>query len=130
MRLVKFVAYLFYRYYGGVRRPNDVPYFRAMCTMTFLVFLHVLQLLILFNKVNLIPGISSDDKLTRKAFLFLMLLPIYLIMTLLIKEKELEKIKEEYDYKWDQVFTANVWLFVYVVLSLCLTGFLAYVQKK
>ena len=48
------------------------------------------------------------------------MIPIYLLLTLLIRKNELERMKEEYSYSWDRVFNWNVWLVVYIVLSFSL----------
>ena len=129
MKPIKFVAFLFYRYYSGGRRPDSVPYFRTICSMSLLAFIHVLQILIILDKVNFIPLYSTDGKGTKTSFIILVMLPIYFTMTQLIKKKELEKMKDQYSYNWDKVFNWNVWLIVYMILSFSLIFILAFWSK-
>jgi hypothetical protein len=126
MKPIRFAAFLFYRYYSGGRRPDSTPYFSTMCAMTFLVFLHLLQILILFGKLSLIPLNASDGKGIKRVVILFIMLPIYLLMTQLVKKKRLDKMKEEYSYSWDKIFNWNVWLIVYIILSFSLIFILAF----
>ncbi len=103
MKTIKFVGYLFYRYYSKGPRAN-IPYFSTLCAMTMLGFMHLMQLLILFDGVDLIPIKSNDDKLTKKLIIFGSMIPLYLLMTQLFKKKDIEMLKEKYNYNWDKVF--------------------------
>src|SRR5689334_8862727 len=114
---IKFAAFLLYRYYSGGRRPDSSPYFRTMCSMTLLAFFHLMQILILLKKVDLIPIKSSDSKDTKFGIMLLVMIPLYLLMTLLVKKKELDQMKEQYSIGWDKIFYWNVWLVIYMVLS-------------
>ncbi len=126
MKLIKFAAFLFYRYYSGGRRPDSSPYFRTICTMTLLAFIHLMQVLIAIDKVGLIPIASADGKTAKQFILFLIMLPIYLLLSQLVRKKELEEMKEVYFYNWDGVFNGYVWLFVYMIFSFLLFMGLAY----
>jgi hypothetical protein len=117
MKLIKFVAFLFYRYYSEGKRPDTIPYFRTMCSMTLLGFMHLFQILIIFHKVDFMGISPSDSKGIKKIIIFFLTLPIYFLFTALIKKKELEKMREEYAYSWNKVFNWNVWLIVYIILS-------------
>ena len=124
MKTIKFVGYLFYRYYSKGSRDN-IPYFSTICSMTLIGFMHFMQVLILLDKVELIPIKSSDHNLVKRIIIFFVMLPIYLLMTQLFRKKDIEPLKENYDYNWDKVFKGNVWLVRYIILSFALIFVLA-----
>lgn len=126
MKPIRFAAFLFYRYYSGGRRPDSSPYFRTMCSMTVLAFMHLMQILIVFDKMSLIPINASDGKATKRIIFFMIMLPIYLLMTQLVKKKQLDQMKEEYSYSWDKIFNWNVWLIVYMISSFSLIFILSF----
>ncbi len=129
MKLIKFAAFLFYRYYSE-GRWNGVPYFRTIIALGFLGYIHLLQILFILDRVDLLPIKSSQSHDTKRLMMFLILLPICLMMRLLIKESELKDIKEQYAYSWDKIFNANVWLIVYIVLSFSSLIILMIVKTK
>jgi len=114
---IKFIGYLFYRYYAKPPQRGN-PYFRTIVLMTLLVYIHLMQLLILFNKADLIPIKTSDNKLTKSIIMLIVLIPIYLFVTKLFKKSDIERLKEKYDYNWDKVHSGNIWLIIYIILSM------------
>jgi hypothetical protein len=88
-----------------------------------------MQLLIAIDKVNIIPIDSNDGKGTKKIIMFFVMIPIYFLISVVIKKKDLEDLGERYRYKWDRVFDSNVWLIVYIILSVALTFILAFLKK-
>jgi hypothetical protein len=128
MKTIKFVGYLFYRYYSKGPRAG-IPYFSTMGSMTLLGFMHLMQILILLNKVDLIQRNSTDDGLTKRIIIFFVMLPIYFLMTRLFKKSDIEPLKEKYDKHWDKVFSGNVWLIIYCILSFTLIIVLALWKK-
>ena len=129
MKTIKFVGFLFYRYYSKGPRAS-IPYFATLCSMTLLGFFHLMQILILFDKMNLLPLNSSQDKSTKRLLMFIIMLPIYLLMTRLFKKSDIEPLKEKYAYNWDKVFNGSVWLVVYIVVSFSLIFMLAVWKKN
>ena len=127
MKTIKFTGYLFYRYYLKGPRAS-IPYFSTLCSMTLLGFMNLLLILILLDKVDLIPINLSDGKGTKQIVIFWVMLPIYLAMTFLIRKKDLVAVKEEYDNNWDKVFKGNVWLVLYIIASFA-SVFIAAVLK-
>ncbi len=69
MKNEKFTAFLFYRYYSEGKWRDSTPYFRTILSMTLLAFLRLFQILILLNKVDIIP-ITESDKLTKRIVMF------------------------------------------------------------
>jgi len=93
-------------------------------------FLHLFQLLLIFDSVSIIPVSASDNKLTKRfVMLFLFFIPLYFIMTRVFKKADIEPLKEKYDKDWDKVFKGNVWLVVYIILSMGLIGLIAFLKK-
>ncbi len=128
MNTIKFIGYLFYRYYEKPSQRGN-PYFRTMCSMTLLVYMHLMQLLILFNKTDLIPIKASDDKLTKRIIMLFVLVPIYFLATKLFKKSDIEPLKEKYGYNWDKVHAGNILLILHIILSFALIFVLAIWKK-
>ena len=128
MKTIKFIGYLFYRYYSKGPRAN-IPYFSALCSMTLLGFFHLMQLLIVLDKVDLIPTEKTNNIWTKRLIMFLAMLPIYLIMTRLFRKEDIAPLKEKYDYNWDKVFSGNIWLIVYGITSFALIFVLTFLKK-
>jgi hypothetical protein len=128
MKTIKFVGYLFYRYYSKGSRAS-IPYFSTMGSMTLLGFMHLMQILILLNKGGFIPINNTDDKLTKRIIIFFVMLPIYFLMTRAFKKSDIELLKKKYDNNWDKVFSGNVWLIIYCILSFSLIFVLAFWKK-
>ena len=88
-----------------------------------------MQLLAVFNKIDLIPIKSSDDKLTKWIIMLLILIPIYLFVTKLFKKSDIEPLKEKHDYNWNKVHSGKLWLIIYIILSMALMFILAIWRK-
>lgn len=93
MKTTKFSGYLFYRYYAKGSRAS-IPYFSTICSMALLGYLHLLQILILIDKTNLIPINASDINLTKRLIIFFIMCPIYFLMTRLFKKSDIEPLKK------------------------------------
>lgn len=123
MKTIKFVAYLFYRYYSTGPR-SDIRYFSTIGVLTFLFFIHLAQVLLLFDSTNIIPqGHKSQISSWIKMALFL--LPIFLVFRGLIKESELK----EMNYDTYIIKKEYVWLIVYIILSVALFILLAWTKQ-
>ena len=129
MRTIKFPAFLLYRYYSTGRWADSMPLFRTKLTMTLLGFIHFMQILIVFHKTDFIPFKSSDNIWWKRFVIFLIMLPIYLLLTAIIRKYDIDKLNEEYKYNWDKIFSGNVWLIAYITLSFSLRIILAIVMK-
>jgi hypothetical protein len=112
MRLVRFIAYLFYDYYSEGPRQS-IRYVATLGAMTLLFYLNLLTLLILFRLDHLVPSRSGNrffDYLNMSLFL----LPIFLMFRFLIRERQLENA----DYDGDKVATGRFWLVFYIIVSI------------
>jgi len=126
MRFIKFVAFLFYRYYstGGTQR---VPYFSTLCAMSMMIYIHLFQFLILINCVDaFIPGGDSEARPIKYLKLGLFFIPVFLILAILIKKKELEQMS----YAKQVLKKGYVFLISYLIISFVVLIMLIIIFKK
>lgn len=113
MKVIKFVAFLFYRYYstGGTRR---VPYFSTLCALAMIAYIHLFQLLILINRVDdIIPGGGDENRGIKYLKMALFFLPIFIILSFFIKKKELQQMQ----YEKPLIKKGYLFLILYVIVS-------------
>jgi hypothetical protein len=117
--------FLFYRYYsnGGTYR---IPYFSALCATVFLIYIHIFQVLIIFDTVELLPMHQGDSKILKYGKLALFLLPIFIIVWLLVPERDLRNA----GYSDEKVRNGGRNLVIYIVLSIALLFSLALLLPK
>lgn len=125
MKTLKFAAYLFYRYYSGGKRPDSTPHFRTVLSLTLIGFIHLFQLLIIVNKVNLIPISQGDAKIYKRWVMFCIMLPIAILVALLVPKKELVGLQNVYQDKPEVVRKGNRNLILYIVVNFFLIFILA-----
>jgi hypothetical protein len=125
MKFLRFVMFLFYRYYstGGTYR---IPYFSALCATVFLIYIHIFQLLIILDKVNFLPMNANYSKLLNYGMFALFLLPIFLIVAIVAKEKDLEDV----NYDEEKIKKGGVNLIIYIVSSVVLLFVLMFAFAK
>lgn len=112
MKTLKFVMYLFYRYYskGGTKR---IPYFSALCAVVFLIYILLFQILIIINKVDLLQIEKEDLRIEKYGKLALLFLPVFLIVAYLVKPNDLRNAV----YSEDKIRRGGIFLTVYVISS-------------
>lgn len=118
--------YLFNRYYskGGTK---NIPYFSALCAVVFLIYVHIFQILILLNKVNVLElNKEGDIRIEKYGRLALFLLPIFLIVAFLIKPSDLKKLS----YEEDKIRKGNTYLIAYVIGNFILLFLLMFAIPK
>ena len=129
MKTLKFAAYLFYRYYSGGKRPDSTPHFRTVLSLTLIGFIHLFQLLIIVDKVNLIPISQGDTKMYKRWVIFCIMLPIAVVVALLVPKNELLALQSVYRDKPELVRKGNRNLIIYIVVNFCLIFILAVLLK-
>src|SRR5688500_18447309 len=95
MKLLKRVMYVFYRYYskGGTR---TIPYASALFATVLLIFIHIFQILIIFDKVDtVLPGNQNEFKIIRYLKMAIFLLPIGLFVGFAAKKRDIENMEYE-----------------------------------
>lgn len=123
MNTLRFVMYILYRYYskGGTR---DVPYFSALCAVVLLIYIHIFQILIILNKVDaVLPIREGDDRVLKYFKLGLFLLPVFLIVYLLVRPRDLENVS----FDEAKVKRGGIYLIIYSIISFILLLVLAFI---
>jgi len=80
--------------------------------------------------MHLVPIASSHGKGTREFILFFVMVPIYFLVTAIFRKRDMEDLREKYDYNWDKVFSGRVWLVIYIIFSFILSVVIAYWSRK
>jgi len=124
MKTIKFIAYLFYRYYS-TGPLSDIPYFSTLCALAMLFVLHLFQVLIVFDAMNFIPTDGSQAKVGNFLKMALFLAPIFLFLVFIVKKSELQKMH----YDDSQIKRGNIYLIIYIVLSFALVILLTLFKK-
>jgi hypothetical protein len=127
MKTIKFVAYLFYRYYSTTKGfAKDIPYAATLGVLVLLSYLHIFQILALLNKTNLIPTNGSQLKAANYLIMGLFMLPILIFFLIVIKKKELQNLR--YDSK--KIKRGYIYLIVYIILSFSFLMTLALIRRS
>ncbi len=113
MQNIKFILYLFYKYYSK-GSTKSIAYFSALCAMVLLIYINVFEILILLNKVNILPFARSDSRIEKYAKMALLSLPVFLIIAFFIRPDELQK---SY-YQVEKVKKGGVYLICYILISM------------
>ena len=125
MKTLRFVMYLFYRYYSkaGTRR---IPYFSALGAVVFLIYIHIFQVLIIFDQVSLLPLDGNDAPIMRYGKLALVFLPIFVLIALLVKPSDLKSL----NYDKNKVRLGGIRLIVYIAVNVVLLFVLMGIFRK
>jgi hypothetical protein len=117
MSFIRYITYLLYSYYSKGARRN-VAYVSAILGITFLIYIQLFIVALLFHVDTYIPMSLSDSKGSRYIKLMLILSPVFFLLYFGIKERSLEKLKEDlgYEYYDKEVGHRNL-LFLYLVAS-------------
>lgn len=112
MKLLKFVTYLFYKYYS-TGPTKQIPYLSSILAVGMLCFIHVAQIFILFNWIKILPqGYKSELSTWLKMALFIA--PIFLLLALLIKKPNVDS----QVYSENKIKKGYLWLIVYIIVSI------------
>jgi hypothetical protein len=112
MKTVRFIAYLFYRYYS-TGPTKDIPYFSTLCALAMLFGLHLFQFIILFNLTVLLPY-SENNRIQNYLVVALYLVPIFSLIYLFVKKSDLEKAH----YDENKIRKGNIYLICYIIISI------------
>lgn len=127
MKTLKFISYLFYRYYS-TGPTKSIPYFSTLCALVMLIGLHIFQLIVLFNATSILPSSGAAPGVPRLINYFrwaLMIAPLFVIMTLLVKRSELQSMH----YDETKVKRGYFYLIAYIVLSVAFLILLSLYKK-
>ena len=107
--------YILYRYYsrGG---KEQTPYFSVLCAVVFLIYIHLFQLLIVFDIMDWLPFAKTDTKDEKFLKMALVMLPIFLMVFLLVRPSELRALR----YDPETTRKGGVRLVIYGILNIIL----------
>lgn len=125
MRTIKFTAFLFYRYYSK-GATSSIPYFSTICALTMFGAFHLFQFLLLVNKAKDFLPNRSGERLIDYIKVLLFLMPLYILISILVKEKELK----EMEFDQEKVNKGNIYLFIYIIVSFLLLIVMALWRKN
>ena len=125
MKTIKFTAFLFYHYYS-TGATKDIPYVSTLCAMAMIIFIHLMQLLILLHKVDIISIKLTDSKTNGFIITALVFLPIFLLLSLIIKKEKIKSLS----YSMQKIKRGNAYLIIYIILSTTLLFALAVFYQK
>ncbi|MDP4264024.1 MAG: hypothetical protein Q8941_15960 [Bacteroidota bacterium] len=126
MKTIKFVAYLFYRYYSTTKGfAKDIPYAATLGALVLLAYLHIFQIFALLNITNLIPTNGSQMKVSNYFIMGLFMLPVLIFFFAIIKKRELQRL--QYDDK--RIKRGYIYLIGYIILSFSFLMLLAIFRK-
>ncbi|RTL57093.1 MAG: hypothetical protein EKK37_13655 [Sphingobacteriales bacterium] len=125
MKTLKFVAYLFYRYYSKGGFTKKIPYFSTISALTLLAFIHFFQLMAFLKMTSVIPTDGSQFKISNYFKMGLFMLPFFLFLMIVIKEADLNS----YHYEYKKIKISYIALVLYIILSFSLLMFLAIHNK-
>lgn len=124
MKLVKFIAYLFYRYYS-TGPTKDIPYFSTLCALVMLAGLHIFQIIVLFGYQNSIPTNVNNTRVENFIIVAVCLIPIFILMAFLIRKSDLQAMS----YDENKIKKGNILLILYIVSSVALLLLLVLIKK-
>jgi hypothetical protein len=125
MKLLRFVAFLFYDYYSkGPRRP--IKYFSTIGVMSLLFFINILGILAVIGVSSDVLPKRTDSNLWNFLRGGLILVPLYITLRYLIPEKSLKTKK----YKVQDIKNGKKWLVLYFIVSMLFASVAILMQRN
>ncbi len=113
---MRYIAYLLYAYYSKGSK-SDAPYFYAISTLTFFVFIHLFILALITGFSTELGIFFSASRGWRYLMLFGFGTPIFLILYYGIKKSEIIKLKNSFSYEhFDKEFNHRQFLWIYMIM--------------
>jgi hypothetical protein len=111
---MKYIIYLFYKYYNNSRNTAFIAYESALIAISFLLFLNLFAVINFFNLEYLFSYLQGESK--GRLYLILVVLfflPVYLILSVIYKKSKVTTAI----YEPSRVKTHSWFLLIYVVFS-------------
>lgn len=124
METIKFIAFLFYKYYS-TGPTSRIPYFSTLCALVLMLYMHVVQILLIFNITDIVPTDGSQMKAMNFVKMALFMIPFFVITGMLVKKSDLNS----KTYSPQKIKTGYIYLIVYIILSFILIIVLALYKK-
>jgi hypothetical protein len=97
MKTLKFAAYLLYEYYSS-GPSRDIKYLYTITSLTVLAYLHILQIVLVFDIEGILPK-KNENKWIDWLTMLILILPILLFFRFLIKERDLKAMQYSKEVK-------------------------------
>ncbi|HWB28600.1 MAG TPA: hypothetical protein VG738_24170 [Chitinophagaceae bacterium] len=124
MKILKFVAFLFYkRFYNS--RSQDIAYTRTICALVVFSYLHLIQILLILNETFWLPKRNGDNNVLVLFKDAMLCAPFFLFFIVFIGKKELQTVK----YDQHKIKKGYFFLVLYGILSFTLFAILIYMRK-
>ena len=124
MRTLRFISYLFYRYYSTGSTKN-IAYTKTMCAVCMLFCMHIIEFLLLIDKTALITHFDQSHRIEIYLKFFLLISPLLLIFNFLIKEIQLQTMY----YDENKIKKGNKYLIAYVSIDIIFLFTLIWIKK-
>lgn len=112
-RVIKFILFLFYRYYDQ-GSTKEIAYEKSIFSMMLLLFINIFTLLIILNKTDIMPYNASDPRwLQYLKTISIFVLPGFILISIIFRKKEIINLK----YDEDKIDKGNTILIMYIALS-------------
>jgi len=106
-----------------------MAYLRAILNMTFLIYLQLWIIVLLFNLQECVPLSANESRASRYIKLIVLLIPVFLPLYFGVKEKKLEALHEKLGYAhYDKEVGHRALLFTYLIV--CFIGVMALAVLK
>lgn len=119
-KIIKFVVYLFYKYYDK-GSTQSVAYPSALMSTSLLIYINITTILIAlgvdYNRIS--PVIESYGRGIRFLSAFLLWLPFFFLLKIFLKKKDIVKLS----YTNRVIRIGNVSLLFYVIISMLIITF-------
>jgi hypothetical protein len=116
-RYINLVVYIIYRYYKDGGKRQEVAFLTTKLNLGVCLYLNILTVLSIFHikLPTIISSVNSPGIQYLMTFIFIVL-PIYIIMSLLFKEEKIQKL----EYSQATKKAASIFVICYVVVSFIL----------
>lgn len=117
MKIIDFVTYLFYRYYNK-GSTAIIAYESALLAVSMIIFMNVLALLLFFgiDTQTVLPIINDKGRVIKLLSGFLLFLPQYLILRLIIPQKRITSL----NYSSKAIKYGKIGMILYILFSMTL----------
>jgi hypothetical protein len=130
MEKIRQLMFFFYRFFSNTKYYGDIALFTARATVTAFFFLHLLTILLMFRWFDYIPINSTDARGKMKVKVFLIMLPIYLLLSIIVRKRHFIELKEQHrDDTPGMIKRANRQLLAYGIISFLIPMVLALIFR-
>jgi hypothetical protein len=94
--------------------------FSTILALTMLAYLHLFQVLIVLDRVDLLPLSKDDTRFEKRVGVALVMAPIAIVLAFMVRKKDINEIAAAYQDRQEEISRGNKFLIAYSVLSFAL----------